>query len=393
MAGRSRRMVGLIGLIVFICGVCLAYSSSDIAGEMRFFRQMVGRDASERTIVWQSDAINENTVLEYRRYGETEAVSVRPMIEWCDADGVSFFRYQAELTELSRGAVYEYRVAENEQPSKWMRLLTEDDEYTALLFTDSQCRGDYQTWQEVVRAASEREEGVQLCLHLGDLVDCGASYYQWNRWLIGAEEILASCAFAPTMGNHEDYTSDWQMTMPHFYRALFPVPKTDERELDGHVYSFDYGEVHYVVLDTQAEELSSWKSDWIIRQAEWLRQDLAETSARRKIVLCHKPFYEIDGSITEHGKAWLPICRAYGVQLVLSGHHHIYARAVIDGITMITAGVSGDGTGYMPQENQHNIIAQRCDVPNYLTLSVTSDMLRVRVIQVGGEVIDEVTIP
>lgn len=387
----QNKWVWSIGLVVFLCSICWAYVFAEVEdNEVRFARQMVGRAASERTIIWQSDALDEKTRLAYRQSGDKVVREVRPEVERCVVGDDTFFRYRVEVDGLVRGAGYEYRIGG--EGSAWHRLRVPAEEYTMLIFSDSQCSGDYRVWQEVVRAAMEDVPSAELCLHLGDLVDCGASRYQWERWLTGAEGVLLSCAFAPTLGNHEDYTTNWRMTIPYWYHALFPVVKNDDAELDGYVYSFDYGDVHYAVLDTQAEELSAWKADWVLKQAVWLERDLARSGARWKVVLCHKPFYEMDGTLSEHGKAWLPICRKYGVRLVLSGHHHIYARKEIDGITMITAGVSGDGTGYDVQGDGTDVVLKRCDMPNWLAMTVTHDAILLRAVQIDGVVIDEVMI-
>ena len=378
-------------LAVIICCICCVCVFADGSGEMRSIRQMAGRDDSVRTIVWQSDVLDERARLLYRRYGDAAVREVCPEGERCVVGDEVFFRYQAEINGLVQGEEYEYCVV-NGEDAVWHRFRVADGRYTAFIFTDSQCSGDYRVWQEVVQAARREMPSAELCLHLGDLVDCGAARYQWERWLTGAEEVFLSCVFAPTLGNHEDYATDWQMSLPHWYRALFPVVKNDEAELDGYAYSFDYGDVHYVVLDTQAEELAAWKNDWVSRQAVWLKRNLEQSSARWKVVLCHKPFYEMDGTLTEHGIAWMPICQKYGVRLVLSGHHHIYARKVVEGMTIITAGVSGDGTGYDVQGDGANQVAKRCDMPTYMTMTVMHDMLRLRAVQINGVVIDEVTI-
>ena len=389
MVKRNMVVWGFI-VAVIMCGVCYVYAFADASREVRSVRQMVGRNITVRTFVWQSDVLDERMRIVYRRCGENLLREVYPAVGRYTIGDDIFFRYRAEIDGLVHGAEYEYAVT-NGRADVWHRFRVADGTYTALVFTDSQSGGDYRVWQEVVRAARREVSIADLCLHLGDLVDCGASRYQWDRWLAGAEEMLLSCAFAPTVGNHEDYTTDWQMSLPYWYRALFPVAKNDDTELDGHVYSFDYGDVHYAVLDTQAEELSAWKSDWIDRQAEWLSRDLAQSGARWKVVMCHKPFYEMDGTLTKHGKVWLPICHKYGVRLVLSGHHHIYERKTVDGVTMITGGVSGDGTGYEVQDGGMGV-QKRCDMPTYMTMTVTGDALRLKTVQVDGAVLDEVMI-
>lgn len=386
---RKERLLGLVGILLLVSGICLAEWSD--TEKMGIVCQLVGRTASERRIVWHSSACDESMRVEYRTAGG-QAVAVVPSVSAYEEEGKEYYRYLVDITGLRSEMRYEYRVVWDGQGGAWQQLSSGGEEYRALIFTDSQCAGDYQAWKEIMRIASEREQAGLLWLHLGDLVDCGASVYQWREWLAGAKEMLASCAFAPVMGNHEDYDCDWQMSLPKRYRERFPVIESGDRVLDGYVYSFDYGAVHYVMLDTQAEELSEYHADWSERQARWLIQDLASSQAEWKVIVCHKPFWEMDGTLTEHGKKWLPICQAYGVRLILSGHHHIYARRQVGNIVVIMAGVSGDGTGYEVETENGYDIAKRCDRANYLTLDVSRVGLTVRAIQADGALIDEIAI-
>lgn len=378
-----------LGLFVLLGGIGWANWIEE--SETSVVYQLVGADALARRIVWHSPICDETMRLEYRLSNGGSEV-VYPTITAYEAEGESGFRYQAELMGLKREADYVYRVVVGAAAGAWHTLSTRANKYRAVIVTDSQCRGDYHVWQETVRAIVEHAGEVALCLHLGDLVDCGASSYQWKRWLEGSAQLLADCAFAPVMGNHEDYDMAWQMSLPNWYRVLFPVRDNTDEELEGYVYSFDYGDVHYAVLDTQAEELAAWKSDWTARQAVWLARDLSTTQAKWKVVLCHKPFGDSDGAMTAQAREWLAICRAYGVCLIVSGHQHIYARRKTDGITVITAGVSGDDVGYEPRQATGNEVIVRCDTANYVTLDVEKERLTLQAVRVDGTVIDTVTI-
>lgn len=381
--------VYLAVVFLVVGGIATAEWSGTL--EVEAVYQLVGQDATGRRIVWLSPVYQEAMHLEYRLLGGQSAI-IRPTITTYEIEGKQGFRYQADRKGLHQEACYEYRVVAGDTATEWYRLSTEAKQYRAVVFTDSQCTGTYQAWQDTVQVARKNAREVALCLHLGDLVDCGASEYQWRRWLEGAVSIIAQGAFAPVMGNHEDYDCTWQMCVPKWYQALFSVRSNSEKELNGYVYSFDYGEVHYVLLDTQEEELRRWKSDWTARQAVWLARDLAATQAKWKVVVCHKPFFDLNGVMTEHGKTWLPICQAYGVDLILSGHHHIYARRKVGDITLITAGVSGDDTGYEVDTTVLYEKVRRCDMANYLTLDVAEDGLTIQAVSVDGTILDEAEI-
>lgn len=376
-------------LIMLLGGICAAEWEDACAYDTVY--QLVGSTACERTVVWYSAVREEDVRLVYRADGIAEQ-SVEGKMQECERDEGNIFRYQAELRGLRCDTVYEYAIVGRKGRSPWYRLSTRCEPYRAVIVTDSQCRGDYQVWIDTMHAMVTRVGDVELWIHLGDLVDCGASAYQWKRWLIGAETVMRACAFAPVLGNHEMYDMTWNMCLPKRYQEMFSILANSQAELDGYAYSFDYGAVRYYVLDTQAQELAEWKSDWIERQAIWLDDSLAQSPTKWKVILCHKPFYDEQGEITEHGRRWLPICRRYGVKLIVSGHHHVYARQETDGITMITAGVSGDDVGYTAKWRADMAVMHPCHMANYLTLAVTDTELTLQAWQVDGQLMDEVVI-
>jgi hypothetical protein len=91
-------------------------------------------------------------------------------------------------------------------------------------------------------------------------------------------------------------------------------------------YSFDYGRVHVVVLDTEfAFQDATRRSE----QLSWLESDLAATAQPWKVALFHRSPYSAGG---EHGSdlavraAFAPVFERHGVQLALSAHEHTYER-------------------------------------------------------------------
>ena len=59
---------------------------------------------------------------------------------------------------------------------------------------------------------------------------------------------------ATTLGNHEMYTLDWKMREPYAYLNYFAVPPNGNEIFNRRYYSYDFGDVHYVVLDTMLYE-------------------------------------------------------------------------------------------------------------------------------------------
>ena len=45
-------------------------------------------------------------------------------------------------------------------------------------------------------------------------------------------------------------------------------------------YSFDYGDVHFIVINTQDDEMAEFEPDLLNEQIKWLENDLATTDKK-----------------------------------------------------------------------------------------------------------------
>ncbi len=132
-----------------------------------------------------------------------------------------------------------------------------------------------------------------------------------------------------TLGNHDTYT----LSMPFLSIFMFPtngeaggVPSGSEL-----YYSFNYGNIHFVCLDSALSDRSTNGP-----MLTWLQADLAANTNQWLIAFWHHPPYskgghdsDMDYEIEMIGmrENALPILEAYGVDLVLNGHSHSYERS------------------------------------------------------------------
>ena len=114
------------------------------------------------------------------------------------------------------------------------------------------------------------------------------------------------------------------------FRKYYPYPYVSD-----FYWSFDYGPVHIAVVDQTIDYAPG------SLQHDWLANDLATTTKAWKIVTFHQPGWSA-GNVHENNlevqQYIQPLCRQYGVDLVISGHNHYYARAVVDGVHHLTTG-------------------------------------------------------
>lgn len=189
------------------------------------------------------------------------------------------------VTGLTPGTSYEYRVGNDRKRSPWMPLETPaQGSFSALIFPDSQS-ADYSGWKALAQKAFKDHPDVSFFVNMGDLVDNGEHAYQWDAWFDALQGVIERIPVAPLLGNHETYTLDWKVRRPLAYLQLFQLPAGDARYA-GEFYSFDVGEVHFTVLNTQDSELKAWEPNLLKDEAEWLRRDLAGTKRNGKSFLC-----------------------------------------------------------------------------------------------------------
>ena len=386
-----------------------------LASESRYIRQIVAQDNSiSRTIMWQSDNSEADAVIEYRLKGAEKSQTIGATDKAFTDDGSTTYIHEATLTGLTPNTKYEYRVGYGtDRRSDWYRLETAGASvYDVLIYPDSQS-GDYSQWEEIVKNSALRNPRTALYISMGDLVDNGEHAYQWRTWLNSIKPLSANVPLATTLGNHEMYTLDWKMREPYAYLNYFAVPPNGNEIFNRRYYSYDFGDVHYVVLDTMLYESNhednhdTHHPDLYDVQVQWLRQDLMANTKKWTVVLMHRdPFqYAFDRSdanravgFDDEGVLFMPIFDEFNVDLVLSAHLHSYRNRGhvrnferdASGPLYILTGIAGDAR--RPKWKQHPLdvyVAPDRDKNNYMTMTVTPNKLIVKAFLPDGTQLDE----
>ena len=360
----------------------------------------------EHTLSWKAPVTGEPGSLELRPKHSNQITKIdAAAVELPTYNGGKrFMLYTAHLDKLAAGTAYEYRISQGNRQSAWQEFRTEPESagFKALVFGDSQS-ANYQEWAKTAQTAWEKHADAAFFINMGDLVDNGQDESQWNAWYDGAAKLLAAIPAVPVMGNHEAYSLDWKMAKPEYYLSLFALPANGPPGLERYAYSYDYGEVHFVVLNTQLNELRDWQPDLFVQQQNWLAQDLAQTQKKWKIVLMHRGVwtYPFEGPLDEIGQTFVPLFDAYQVDLVCTAHVHSYARTVPlragrpdpAGTVYITTGRSGEKIwDKSPQKPMDEVYYNPLDMPNYLVLEGTPATLTVTAWKLNGELIDQTEI-
>lgn len=171
------------------------------------------------------------------------------------------------------------------------------------------------------------------------------------QWFRPFTEVMRYAPIMPALGNH-----DWPSREGFWMQEYFTLPQNGPAEPAGLLeknYSFDYGAVHFAVIDTEYFEKNRTAEMAAIR--DWLQADLAATDKLWKIVILHRPPYT---SLGNHGPQQrvreyiCPVMEQAGVQIVFQGHNHLYERSQpINGIRYLTVGGTAVST-YALKERQ-----------------------------------------
>ena len=156
-------------------------------------------------------------------------------------------------------------------------------------------------------------------------------------------------------------------------------------------YSFDYGNVHFISLDSFARGRDGkLLTDAGSEQLAWLIKDLENTKQRWKIVYFHHaPYtrgtYDLDvwENLKQPRLVVTPVLEKYGVDLVLSGHSHVYERSKpIKGYTGLVADFNPAIHFTQTSSGKYNATANSC--PYMFTTNQASNGVIYVVNGVGG---------
>ena len=150
-----------------------------------------------------------------------------------------------------------------------------------------------------------------------------------------------------------------------------------EKEYGKLYYSFDHGDSHFIVLNS---EIVGQESRIIDAQLEWLRDDLHNTKATNKFVFIHEPLYPVGGHIgssldryTKERDVLHNLFVRNKVAVVFEGHEHLFYEQVKSGVRYIISG--GGGAPTYPS------IYGGGDFYHYITVAVDGNSIEMTLIK------------
>lgn len=329
---------------------------------------------------------------------KTAAATVSPLPAAQTGMNSDLFLYQASFSGLNAGTTYTYQVMAGGTPLSFPTerspqfTTAANGPFQFLHFADSGEGNE----QQGDLSGQILAEPAALVLANGDLAYDLATYQSVEANYYGVyRDLMTQVPFFATLGNHEYYTNSGLPSL-----AGREVPPCGVAAADqGRYYSFDWGNVHFVALDSNDPLTNSIAGT--CGMLDWLASDLQATRKFWRVVFFHHPPYATGKHQDEPEagmvrQAIVPILEQYGVQLVFNGHEHTYERTypllggqVVDaangGIVYVTSGGGGADTAtYDPNA----LIAQNAGVNHYVRASVSGAAMGLHTIALGGSEID-----
>ncbi len=252
-----------------------------------------------------------------------DLVAVVPAVTTAYRTDLSKANYHtAEFTGLTPSTKYVYRVGDGTNWSEWSHFTTAADKPAPFSFIYV---GDAQNevlslWSRVIRQAYSDAPKAAFTLHAGDLINKAEADGEWGGWFEAGGFINRGTPVLATPGNHE-YNNGKGVVSNH-WRPTFAFPENgpDMARLKETVWYLDYQGVRFISLNSN--ELTN-------EQVPWLRETLESNPHRWVVVTFHHPLYSSKSGRDNPGlrDAWQPVFDEFGVDLVLQGHDHTYARS------------------------------------------------------------------
>ncbi|MCQ2178049.1 MAG: metallophosphoesterase family protein [Bacteroidales bacterium] len=330
-----------------------------------------GEDASRQIgINWHSSV--QGSYIELSDASDNSFLKARKVFPeerlWKMEDADSLFavpRYvcSINLDGLRKGHSYIYRVCAGDWKSGIRSFTTAGGarKWKFNAFTDFQPRFNPNT-HNMIRIVDSLAGHPALTVCSGDMIDYAVYQDQWE-WLLDSTDLFGRFIFASSPGDHEFWGLPMpnkhisQLQRPESYKAIFNFPKNGASCCEGSCYYFYYNNILFISLDCGDSNTSV--SDNFVQERDWLLRTVEKLKGTYDylVVLQHKSIqasYTNDSGVNKYLKPlWAPAYEQAGVDLVLSGHDHMYSRTrEINGVWYLDMGSSG-AKWRTPDEGQY----------------------------------------
>lgn len=295
-----------------------------------------GDAATTMCVTWRTDTTVTTGFICYRKAGDTAWQKAAAAYHAFNSDIDTNHIFSVPLTQLAPDTLYEYTCGSDTHRSDPVCFSTAPEKLTKFKFLcvadqqkgDPHEKPDYSYFNRMLKKALRAHPDARFVLTGGDNTDCGQHEVQWNGlFASGLVGIADRIPLMMSVGNHDnrgfaDYKNGigrYYAEPAEFFNTQFSgaYPNNGPANWKTENYSFDYGNVHIVVLGVNGPE----------EVRDWALQDLAQTNKPWKLGVYHFPIC-YSGVDCQNYDAYPVMREAFeGFDVVFSGHEHNFSRS------------------------------------------------------------------
>src|SRR5262249_20808698 len=275
-----------------------------------------------------------DTVIKYRKSGSTDELTV--------SNSSQVTEHEIQLTGMNTFVKYIYSINTSTQTlasgSGYFLWTSADDDHPGvrMRFWALGDSGTGDSNAQAVRNGFVTYMGSNLIgaiFMLGNSALPDGSYSNWQSKFVNIyPNQLRNAPVFPTLGEADtNGSTSPPSNLPYFVRFHLPTGTEGGGVASGteKYYSINYGIVHFVILDSQADSRSPTGS-----MLTWLKNDLTKNILPWTVAIFHHAPYskgnhdsDSETQMKEMRENALPILESHGVDLVLSAHSNSYERS------------------------------------------------------------------
>lgn len=314
----------LLSFLIAVCMMLSASVSAFAAAEVTRVSVTINGDSeTARGFCWYT-AENAGTDLQIAPVGESLENS--EIISGYSYIAMERYAHKVTVDGLEPATKYAYRVGDAEA-GVWSDVgyfTTSDSSEDAagfIVIADVQASNEenFKMAAAVMQKAVETMPEYEFAVNLGDFVnDC--TNEEWDSYFRNFAFSNMNTTLIPVAGNHEGNLQWFK------FNNMFNIGAAQgSATITGCYYSFDWGDAHFAVLNSNDMYPMS------MEQLNWLRNDMNASDAQWKIVLMHRALFSAGKNINKPDtlimrEHVLPVIDELGIDIVFAGHDHMYFR-------------------------------------------------------------------
>ena len=303
-------------------------------------------------IVWETDGVDHDPVILWGDQLENRVTNIRST--WIDEDHIV---HVGVIEGLQAGETVRYQVpVQDFDDFVFQTGPLAGDEFSMVWLGDNQ--EAYGRFIQHIDNFAPKDPDMLFVV--GDLLQWGSNFDEWDTmwWQpLQTQNFAQKTPILAARGNHD---------MDHAYSyAYVDLPG------NGSSYSFMYGDVWILVLNTHADLFPSNDPN-LSGQYDYIENELqsveAQNAAFRLVAFHQAPYSNVSTSSNEDQaignravrEYWVPLFEQHNVDSVISGHFHSYQRGELNGIQYLVTGGGGS-----------TILTEDVNVWDWLSLHLT----------------------